>query len=421
MSSFRALVLDQTDEGPTVSIQELDDDRLPDGDVTIDVEWSSLNYKDGMILRGIGRLVRNFPHVPGVDLAGHGHRVGVGRVLPRRPCGAHRLPRRRGVVGRLRATRAREVGVVGEGSRLAHHAPDDGDRHRRPHRDAVRRRPRARRAHPRRGSGLVHRRGRRRGDVRRAPPGEARLRGHRVDGTPGRSRLPEAARRGRGDRPRPRSPTRRRSRCCRSGGPAVSMPSAAPTLAHVLAEMRYGASVAACGNTAGNDVPDVGAAVHPAQRAVARRRLRDGARPTAARRSGRASASSWIPTSSPRPPPSSASAISSPSPTRSSPARCAAASSSTSPPEFLFVRRAGHDARSTHKQGLRREAVEAGGVGEDDLVARRRRRACRGATVRSRRVSSATCCRRAGSRTPTSRCRRRSGRGTRDRCCPPRR
>ena len=63
-------MLDQTDDAQTVAIQELDDDRLPDGDVTIDVEWSSLNYKDGMILRGIGRLVRNFPHVPGVDLAG---------------------------------------------------------------------------------------------------------------------------------------------------------------------------------------------------------------------------------------------------------------------------------------------------------------------------------------------------------------
>ena len=70
MSSFRALVLDQNDDRQTVSLEDLDDDQLPDGDVTIDVEWSSLNYKDGMILRGIGRLVRNFPHVPGVDLAG---------------------------------------------------------------------------------------------------------------------------------------------------------------------------------------------------------------------------------------------------------------------------------------------------------------------------------------------------------------
>ena len=68
--SFRALVLDQVDDAQTVEVRDLDDGQLPDGDVTIDVEWSSLNYKDGMILRGIGRLVRTFPHVPGVDLAG---------------------------------------------------------------------------------------------------------------------------------------------------------------------------------------------------------------------------------------------------------------------------------------------------------------------------------------------------------------
>ena len=69
---FKALLLEQGDDGKTVSasMTELDDDRLPDGDVTVDVEWSSLNYKDGMILQGIGRLVRDYPHVPGIDLAG---------------------------------------------------------------------------------------------------------------------------------------------------------------------------------------------------------------------------------------------------------------------------------------------------------------------------------------------------------------
>src|SRR3954454_4587473 len=67
---FRALVLDQSADGITHQITELDDDRLPGGDVTVAVEWSSLNYKDGMILKGLGRLVRQYPHVPGVDLAG---------------------------------------------------------------------------------------------------------------------------------------------------------------------------------------------------------------------------------------------------------------------------------------------------------------------------------------------------------------
>ena len=67
---FTALLLEETNEGVSAAVTELDDSRLPDGDVTVDVEYSSLNYKDGMVLNGIGRLVRNYPHVPGVDLAG---------------------------------------------------------------------------------------------------------------------------------------------------------------------------------------------------------------------------------------------------------------------------------------------------------------------------------------------------------------
>lgn len=68
--SFVALMLDRTEDGVSAAITDLDDDRLPDGDVTVAVEWSSLNYKDGMILQGIGRLVRDYPHIPGIDLAG---------------------------------------------------------------------------------------------------------------------------------------------------------------------------------------------------------------------------------------------------------------------------------------------------------------------------------------------------------------
>lgn len=68
--SFTALVLEEDDGTVRSSLQELDDDALPDGGVTVGVEYSSLNYKDGMILRGQGRLVRDYPHVPGIDLAG---------------------------------------------------------------------------------------------------------------------------------------------------------------------------------------------------------------------------------------------------------------------------------------------------------------------------------------------------------------
>lgn len=69
--AFTALLLNRDeDKNVSAAMTELTDDQLPEGDVTVDVEWSSLNYKDGMILQGIGGLVRNYPHVPGVDLAG---------------------------------------------------------------------------------------------------------------------------------------------------------------------------------------------------------------------------------------------------------------------------------------------------------------------------------------------------------------
>ena len=68
--TFRALLLSENDGAVSSEICDLDEATLPDGAVTVSVEYSSLNYKDGMILQGIGRLVRNYPHVPGVDLAG---------------------------------------------------------------------------------------------------------------------------------------------------------------------------------------------------------------------------------------------------------------------------------------------------------------------------------------------------------------
>ena len=74
--AFTALVLTESEaeEGkrPEVvsELKQLNENELPEGDVLINVEWSSLNYKDGMILNGLGRLVREYPHIPGVDMAG---------------------------------------------------------------------------------------------------------------------------------------------------------------------------------------------------------------------------------------------------------------------------------------------------------------------------------------------------------------
>src|SRR3546814_188280 len=67
---FRAVLLEEAEGKVAASVRELDDARLPAGEVTIRVVYSTLNYKDGMVLNGIGRLVRDYPHVPGIDLAG---------------------------------------------------------------------------------------------------------------------------------------------------------------------------------------------------------------------------------------------------------------------------------------------------------------------------------------------------------------
>jgi acrylyl-CoA reductase (NADPH) len=70
MTTFRALVLDEKDGKVTGAIKMLADADLPAADVTVAVSHTTLNYKDGLILNGVGRLVRKYPHVPGIDFVG---------------------------------------------------------------------------------------------------------------------------------------------------------------------------------------------------------------------------------------------------------------------------------------------------------------------------------------------------------------
>jgi acrylyl-CoA reductase (NADPH) len=70
VDNFRALVLHEEGGKVVPRLETVDESRLPAGEVTVAVEYSTLNYKDGMILEGQGRLVRTYPHVPGVDFAG---------------------------------------------------------------------------------------------------------------------------------------------------------------------------------------------------------------------------------------------------------------------------------------------------------------------------------------------------------------
>ncbi len=68
---FKALVVEKDDEGKTsASVQEMDMGALPAAEVTVDVAYSTVNYKDGLCVGPGGGLVRKYPHVPGIDFAG---------------------------------------------------------------------------------------------------------------------------------------------------------------------------------------------------------------------------------------------------------------------------------------------------------------------------------------------------------------
>lgn len=68
--SFKALVLEQRDGRIDATIQELATSALPAGDVLVDIAYSTLNYKDGLAITGRGKIIRQFPMVPGIDFAG---------------------------------------------------------------------------------------------------------------------------------------------------------------------------------------------------------------------------------------------------------------------------------------------------------------------------------------------------------------
>ena len=67
---FTAWLLDKSDSGFTAALTELEDDRLPEGDVTVAVDYSTINYKDALALTNRSPVVRRWPMVPGIDGAG---------------------------------------------------------------------------------------------------------------------------------------------------------------------------------------------------------------------------------------------------------------------------------------------------------------------------------------------------------------
>ncbi len=68
--SYRAFVVNKTDSSFSAQITQLEESDLPQGDVTIRVHWSSVNYKDGLASISNGRVIRSYPMTPGVDLSG---------------------------------------------------------------------------------------------------------------------------------------------------------------------------------------------------------------------------------------------------------------------------------------------------------------------------------------------------------------
>lgn len=70
MATFKAIVIRKLDGEQEVALTDVDENDLTDGDVTVRVEWSSLNYKDGLALTGKAPVVRRFPMIPGIDAAG---------------------------------------------------------------------------------------------------------------------------------------------------------------------------------------------------------------------------------------------------------------------------------------------------------------------------------------------------------------
>ena len=67
---FKALILNQEGENFSLDVKSIDKNFLKHGDVTVKVDYSDLNFKDGMILKNGGRLVKEFPHIPGIDFSG---------------------------------------------------------------------------------------------------------------------------------------------------------------------------------------------------------------------------------------------------------------------------------------------------------------------------------------------------------------
>ena len=258
----RAVVLT---DSPPAQIVELDDSDLPEGDVTIDVCWSSLNYKDGLAVTGAGKIARTLPMTCGIDLAGTFERLRRPVDRGRRRGARHRLGTVRDPAGRLHRT-ATGAGRPGDPqARRALVAADDGHRHGGPDLDALRHGARGRRRCARRRPGSRHRRQRwsrddrcraaRRHSATRSPPRPAPPHAHPLLRELGAAEIVDRDEFAAAGRP-----------LAKERWAAVVDTVGSQTLASALSQIRYGGSVAACGLAGGSDLPATVLPVHPARR-----------------------------------------------------------------------------------------------------------------------------------------------------------
>lgn len=77
-TSFRAVVVERDDAGQRAAVRDVDESALSEGDVVVDVSHSTLNYKDGLAITGRAPVLRRFPMIPGIDLAGTVRAVAAG-------------------------------------------------------------------------------------------------------------------------------------------------------------------------------------------------------------------------------------------------------------------------------------------------------------------------------------------------------
>ena len=227
MGTFKAIRIDKAEKGTTAALTQFDEAELMEGDVTVRVEWSALNYKDGLAVTGKAPVVRRFPMIAGIDFAGTVEQsshpqwkagdkvICTGWGMGETHLGAYaekarvkgdwlvRLPEG------MSARDAMAIGTAGFTAMLSVLALEKHG------------------LTPKAWPGRRHRRRRRRRLGRDRGAVEARLSRHRLDRPPVRGRLSEGSRRGRSDRPQLNC-RGRPSRWRRSAGRAGSTASARP-------------------------------------------------------------------------------------------------------------------------------------------------------------------------------------------------